>query len=68
MQTKFILGFAGILMVVFALLIAVGLCSFAGVKGTLIISEVIPFLVLAIGVDNIFILVNTYEKYHYLRD
>ena len=29
---------------------------------TLIIFEIIPFLVLAVGVDNIFILVQTYQR------
>ena len=33
-----------------------------GVKATLIIFEIIPFLVLAVGVDNIFILVQTYQR------
>jgi len=33
-----------------------------GVPLTLIIIEVIPFLVLAVGVDNIFILVQTYQR------
>ena len=55
-------------MVALSVISAVGICSFAGVKGTLIISEVIPFLVLAIGVDNIFILVNTFEKFSYIEN
>jgi Niemann-Pick C1 protein len=33
-----------------------------GVPATLIIIEVIPFLVLAVGVDNIFIMVQTYQR------
>ncbi|KAJ3196146.1 hypothetical protein HDU67_004130 [Dinochytrium kinnereticum] len=39
----------------------VGIFSFFGVKVTLIIAEVIPFLVLAVGVDNIFILCHTFD-------
>ena len=35
---------------------ALGLCSMLGIWSTLIIMEVIPFLVLAVGVDNMFIL------------
>ena len=41
---------------------SVGLCALAGVKITLIIAEVIPFLVLAIGVDNVFILAHELER------
>ncbi|EGG22062.1 Niemann-Pick C type protein [Cavenderia fasciculata] len=63
-NSRFSLGLAGILVVACSIAISVGLCSFGGIKATLIISEVIPFLVLAIGVDNIFILVNTFENLH----
>lgn len=38
-----------------------GIFSYIGVPLTLIVIEVIPFLVLAVGVDNIFILVQTYQ-------
>ncbi|RAL62632.1 hypothetical protein DID88_004478 [Monilinia fructigena] len=41
---------------------SIGLFSFAGVKVTLIIAEVIPFIVLAVGVDNIFLIVHEFEK------
>lgn len=60
-HSKILLAFGGILVVIFSIIISVGLCSLFGVSATLIISEVIPFLVLAIGVDNIFILVDTYQ-------
>lgn len=39
-----------------------GLCSLVGVSATLIILEVIPFLVLAVGVDNMFILANAARR------
>ena len=41
---------------------SVGIFSAAGVKVTLIIAEVIPFLVLAVGVDNIFLIVHEFER------
>merc|ERR1719500_2010297 len=41
---------------------SIGTFGFVGVPATLIIFEIIPFLVLAVGVDNIFILVQTYQR------
>lgn len=41
---------------------SVGIFGYIGVSATLIIIEVIPFLVLAVGVDNIFILVQTHQR------
>ncbi|KAI7904640.1 patched family-domain-containing protein [Cokeromyces recurvatus] len=61
-DSKFSLGIAGILIVIFSVSSAVGLFSLTGNKITLIIAEVIPFLVLAVGVDNIFILCHEYER------
>lgn len=46
---------------------SIGFWSYVGVPATLIIIEVIPFLVLAIGVDNIFILVQDYQMDHLRR-
>ncbi|KAF2679789.1 multidrug efflux transporter AcrB transmembrane domain-containing protein [Lentithecium fluviatile CBS 122367] len=61
-QSKFMLGIVGILIVLMSVSASVGLFSAAGVKVTLIIAEVIPFLVLAIGVDNIFLIVHEFER------
>ncbi|BGP21836.1 vacuolar membrane protein [Rhodotorula toruloides] len=55
-DSKFLLGLWGILIVLLSVSTSVALCSTAGVRTTLIIAEVIPFLVLAIGVDNVFLL------------
>ncbi|KAM9981704.1 hypothetical protein ACTFIY_004001 [Dictyostelium cf. discoideum] len=63
-RSRFALGLSGICIVACSIIISVGICSILRIKATLIISEVIPFLVLAIGVDNIFILVNTFESLH----
>ncbi|ORY85410.1 sterol-sensing domain of SREBP cleavage-activation-domain-containing protein [Leucosporidium creatinivorum] len=55
-DSKFLLGLWGIIIVLLSVSTSVALCSAMGVKVTLVIAEVIPFLVLAIGVDNVFIL------------
>lgn len=61
-QSKFLLGVAGIIIVLLSVSSAVGLFSAVGIKVTLIIAEVIPFLVLAVGVDNIFLIVHEFER------
>ncbi|KAK4945772.1 niemann-Pick type C-related protein 1 [Elasticomyces elasticus] len=61
-QSKFTLGVVGIVIVLMSVSGSVGLFSAAGVKVTLIIAEVIPFLVLAVGVDNIFLIVHEFER------
>ncbi|CAG8477780.1 7055_t:CDS:2 [Ambispora leptoticha] len=62
-DSKFSLGIAGILIVLASVSTSVGIFSFLGIKVTLIIAEVIPFLVLAVGVDNIFILNHEFERH-----
>ena len=61
-NSKFTLGVFGIIIVLMSVSASVGLFSAMGVKVTLIIAEVIPFLVLAVGVDNIFLIVHEFEK------
>jgi Niemann-Pick C1 protein len=61
-QSKFMLGIVGILIVLMSVAASVGLFAAAGVKATLIIAEVIPFLVLAVGVDNVFLIVHEFER------
>ncbi|EIE26672.1 multidrug efflux transporter AcrB transmembrane domain-containing protein [Coccomyxa subellipsoidea C-169] len=56
------LGLGGVLIVAGAVAGALGLCSLFGMWSTLIIMEVIPFLVLAVGVDNMFILANELDR------
>ena len=57
-QQKFSLGLSGVLIVLLSVASSIGLNSYMGFSLTLIILEVVPFLVLAVGTDNIFILVN----------
>jgi Niemann-Pick C1 protein len=61
-RSKAVLGLFGISLVVLSVASSVGFFSAIGVKVTLIIAEVIPFLVLAIGVDNVFILVHELDR------
>jgi len=62
-DSKFSLGIAGVFICIMSVLVSVGIFSAFGIKTSLIIAEVIPFLVLAVGVDNIFILVHCFERY-----
>ncbi|XP_055386647.1 NPC intracellular cholesterol transporter 1 isoform X2 [Condylostylus longicornis] len=61
-DSKITLGVGGVVIVLTSVISSVGIFGYAGVPATLIIVEVIPFLVLAVGVDNIFILVQTYQR------
>ncbi|KAJ7371490.1 NPC intracellular cholesterol transporter 1 [Desmophyllum pertusum] len=61
-DSKITLGFSGILIVLFSVVASLGFWSYIGEPATLIIIEVVPFLVLAVGVDNIFILVQAYQR------
>jgi Niemann-Pick C1 protein len=61
-ESKFTLGVVGILIVMMSISASIGLFSAAGIKVTLIIAEVIPFIVLAVGVDNIFLIVHEFER------
>lgn len=61
-DSKITLGLAGVVIVLASVGSSVGLFGYLGVPATLIIVEVIPFLVLAVGVDNIFILVQTHQR------
>ncbi|MED6106320.1 NPC intracellular cholesterol transporter 1 [Stylosanthes scabra] len=62
LSSKVLLGLSGVLLVVLSVLGSVGFFSFIGVKSTLIIMEVIPFLVLAVGVDNMCIIVDAVKR------
>ncbi|OAX39748.1 multidrug efflux transporter AcrB transmembrane domain-containing protein [Rhizopogon vinicolor AM-OR11-026] len=65
--SKFTLGLVGIGLVILSVSSSVGFFSLVDVKTTLIIAEVIPFLVLAVGVDNVFILVHELDRQNLLH-
>jgi Niemann-Pick C1 protein len=55
-HTKFGLGLTGILVVIGALMSSIGFTFYGNTKLTMISAEVVPFLILAIGVDNMFLI------------
>ncbi|KAL1838912.1 hypothetical protein VTJ49DRAFT_2076 [Mycothermus thermophilus] len=61
-ESKFTLGVVGIVIVLMSITASIGLFSWFGLKATLIIVDVIPFIVLAVGVDNIFLIVHEFER------
>ncbi|KAK0079318.1 hypothetical protein PV325_001397, partial [Microctonus aethiopoides] len=61
-ESRLILSIGGILIVLASVGCSLGIFGYIGVPTTLLTIEVIPFLVLAVGVDNIFILVQTHQR------
>ncbi|OWZ10845.1 Patched family protein [Phytophthora megakarya] len=67
-RSRFGLGFTGIVIVLLSLGAAMGVsCAILHMEVTMITLEVVPFLVLAIGVDNMFILTNEFDRLAALR-
>ncbi|ETK75066.1 hypothetical protein F441_18627 [Phytophthora nicotianae CJ01A1] len=67
-RSRFGLGLTGILIVLLSLGAAMGVsCALLQMEVTMITLEVVPFLVLAIGVDNMFILTNEFDRLAALR-
>ncbi|KAJ3892465.1 patched family-domain-containing protein [Lentinula edodes] len=56
-----LLALFSLVLVLLSISTSVALFSLVGVKVTLVIAEVIPFLVLAVGVDNVFLLMGELE-------
>ncbi|KAL8568619.1 hypothetical protein ACOMHN_032275 [Nucella lapillus] len=61
-DSKVTVGVGGVVIVLLSVAASLGFFSYLGQPATLIIIEVVPFLVLAVGVDNIFILVQTFQR------
>ncbi|KAM6106798.1 NPC1-like intracellular cholesterol transporter 1 [Pterocles gutturalis] len=61
-EWKVTLALGGVAVVVGAVFASMGLLAMLGLPSSLIILEVIPFLVLAVGADNIFIFVQEYQQ------
>ncbi|XP_022075501.1 NPC1-like intracellular cholesterol transporter 1 isoform X2 [Acanthochromis polyacanthus] len=61
-DSKFLVGLGGILVVGCSVLSSMGFYSWIGIPSSLVILQVVPFLVLAVGADNIFIFVLEYQR------
>lgn len=61
-HSGFTLGFGGIVIVIAAVCSSMGLTALLGYNVSLISAEVVPFLILAIGVDNMFIIANNFAR------
>ncbi|XP_053276316.1 NPC1-like intracellular cholesterol transporter 1 [Pleuronectes platessa] len=61
-DSKFLVGLGGILVVGCSVLTSFGFYSWIGIPSSLVILQVVPFLVLAVGADNIFIFVLEYQR------
>uniref|UniRef100_A0A669QFW2 NPC1 like intracellular cholesterol transporter 1 n=1 Tax=Phasianus colchicus TaxID=9054 RepID=A0A669QFW2_PHACC len=61
-ESKLTLALGGIAVVLGAVLAAMGALALLGLPSSLVILEVVPFLVLAVGADNIFIFVQEFQQ------
>ncbi|XP_065174717.1 NPC intracellular cholesterol transporter 1-like [Sycon ciliatum] len=61
-NSKVSLALAGVLLVLLAVAASVGTLALLGVDATLIVFEAVPFLVLAVGVDNLFLMVQALQR------
>uniref|UniRef100_A0A8C9TY93 NPC1 like intracellular cholesterol transporter 1 n=1 Tax=Scleropages formosus TaxID=113540 RepID=A0A8C9TY93_SCLFO len=61
-DSKILVGLGGILVVGCSVLASMGFYAWIGISSSLVILQVVPFLVLAVGADNIFIFVLEYQR------
>ncbi|KAI2545753.1 NPC1 like intracellular cholesterol transporter 1 [Homo sapiens] len=61
-DSKATLGLGGVAVVLGAVMAAMGFFSYLGIRSSLVILQVVPFLVLSVGADNIFIFVLEYQR------
>lgn len=60
--TRATLGLQGIAIVGLSVVGGIGIVSWSGMHITMIVEEVVPFLILALGVDNMFILTQAFDR------
>ncbi|XP_004630599.1 Niemann-Pick C1-like protein 1 [Octodon degus] len=61
-DSKATLGLGGVVVVIGSVMASMGFYSYVGVPSSMVILQVVPFLVLAVGADNIFIFVLEYQR------
>ncbi|XP_066210371.1 NPC1-like intracellular cholesterol transporter 1 [Saccopteryx leptura] len=61
-DAKVTLGLGGVAVVLGSVMASMGFFSYLGVPSSLVVLQVVPFLVLAVGADNIFIFVLEYQR------
>ncbi|XP_060039912.1 NPC1-like intracellular cholesterol transporter 1 [Erinaceus europaeus] len=61
-DSKATLGLGGVAVVLGAVMATMGFFSYLGIPSSLVILQVVPFLVLSVGADNIFIFVLEYQR------
>ena len=55
------IGAAGILIILLSISTGVGFLSYAGVKLNWVTVQVLPYIILALGFDNVFILIKGFQ-------
>lgn len=61
-ESKIILAIGGIVIVLVSVVCSLGFFGYLRLATTMLTIEVIPFLVLAVGVDNVFMLVHAFQR------
>lgn len=61
-DSKMSVGLSSIIVVLLAIFCAIGLMGYIGITTTLLAINVIPFFVLSVGIDNVFLMVNKLEE------
>uniref|UniRef100_A0A1E1WQJ6 SSD domain-containing protein n=1 Tax=Pectinophora gossypiella TaxID=13191 RepID=A0A1E1WQJ6_PECGO len=64
-ESKIVVAIAVVIIVLISIFCAMGVMGFSGVTLTLLAINVVPFFVLSVGVDNVFLMVNTLHELQY---
>ena len=56
------LGIAGVLLVAISVAAGLGFCALIGIIFNASTTQIVPFLALGLGVDNMFLLIHTYAQ------